>query len=162
MNDQCREVTRLLQDYVDGTLPSRQATAVSLHLQDCPACARRERELRALVAVLASLPRPEPPAGFDDRILAAVPLAHYREMADLRRPRVAVWLEPESLPGWLRSPRTRLAGIVLAAAGAALALGTGREPAWLALVGLVPELLVRLQSLGRRIHAGAPHRETSS
>ena len=162
MNDTCRQVEERLQAYVDGDLPSREATSVYLHLQECPACAAAERELRALVALLDSLPRPEPPPDFDARVLAAVPLDRYREMAHLRRPRVAVWLEPETLPAWVRSRKVRLAGVLAAAAGAALAVTTNTGAAWWAVAGVVPELLMRLQALGRRLWAGEPHHDTHS
>ncbi len=158
----CRDVRARLQDYVDDQLPRRSAMAVYLHLQECDGCAAEERRLRRLIDALAALPQPEPPADFDARILASLPLEHYREMADLRRPRVAVLLEPEFLPAWLRAPLLRGAGIAAAAAGLLVAaLGGGAEWRW-AVVGLVPELLVRLQALGRRFHVGEPQHHSSS
>ncbi|MBA2528950.1 MAG: mycothiol system anti-sigma-R factor [Euzebyales bacterium] len=53
MGDDCREVLRDLQTYLDGECPDDLEALVQRHLEDCPPCLDRtefERELRALIA----------------------------------------------------------------------------------------------------------------
>ena len=74
----CAETQDRLDDYVDGTLGGADLHEVELHLAGCAACAGEERELRALVAGAAALPREISPArdlwpGITDRIAAARP-----------------------------------------------------------------------------------------
>jgi len=101
---------------------------------------------------LESLPEVPVPADFDARILSSIPYAAYRAMEPIRRERVPVYLEETFLPATVRSPVVRMAGLAAAAiAGAGLV--TGGLPDWSVAVcalGLVPELLVRLQRLARR------------
>lgn len=108
---------------------------------------------------LDALPSLEAPADFDASVLASVPYAAYRAMEPLRRERVPVFLEEQFLPAWLRSRATRVTGLVaaagavgawLAGAGAAGQPGEALLPA-VALAGAVPELVVRLQGVGRRL-----------
>lgn len=94
----------MVQDYLDGTLSRTQALQFYLMV-------RREPELRAeleahrsLQHALESLPVPEPPEGFDARILASVPYDRYRNAPP--RPRVA----PEARVGLLARWRAAMAG----------------------------------------------------
>jgi serine/threonine protein kinase len=50
----CDAVSELLLDYVEGGLSSEQAQAVQAHLDECPACAAKCRETRALVGDLSA------------------------------------------------------------------------------------------------------------
>ncbi len=123
-----------------------------LHVRKCEACRSELEELRALVGRLESLPPIPPPPGFDERILAAIPLDAYRAMEPLRRDRVPVFLEEGFLPAFVRSRLTRAGGAALAVLLAA-ALTVGWLPDAAALlfpVTLAPELLVRVQRLARR------------
>jgi len=152
----CPDCRLELQEYLDGTLEKRRSLAVFLHLRDCAACRGEHESLSRVFAALDALPQRTPPAGFDAPVLASVPYAAYRAMEPLRRERVPVYLERGFLPAWLRARGTRVAGLIAAAAcGAAWLAGLG--PSWLPGVvaaGAAPELLVRLQGLGRRL-AGA-------
>lgn len=149
----CPDCRLELQDYLDGTLEKKRSLAVFLHLRDCEACGREHEALSLVFASLDALPAREAPAGFDAVVLAAVPFAAYRAMEPLRRERVPVYLEHGFLPGWVRAGATRVAGLV-AALGAVGVWAAGVGPDWLpvvAVAGVAPELLVRLQGLGRRL-----------
>ncbi len=151
----CPDCRLELQDYLDGTLEKKRSLAVFLHLRDCAACRAEHESLRSVFSALDALPAVEAPADFDATVLAAVPYADYRALEPLRRERVPVYLERGFLPAWLRARATRAAGLVVAAAAGAVWLA-GVGPAWLAGVaalGVAPELLVRLQGLGRRLVA---------
>jgi anti-sigma factor RsiW len=152
-----------MQDYLDETLPGPRATQLFLHVRECSACHRELETFKAMFGMLDTLPAVEPPADFDSRILQAVPYAAYREMAELRRQRVPLILDQEALPVFLRSPATRLGGLAVAAAATA-GLITAQLPdvALTAVVlGALPEVLVRLQQIGRRIYVGAATRQES-
>lgn len=149
----CPDCRLGLQDYLDGTLEKKQSVAVFLHLRECASCRHEHEALRAVFACLDTLPAVEAPADFDAAILASVPYAAYQAMEPLRRERVPVFLEDHFLPAWLRSRVTRAAGLV-AAAGSLGAWLAGPGQAWLlglAVAGALPELLLRLQGVGRRL-----------
>ena len=149
----CPECRLALQDYLDGTLEKKRSLSVFLHLRTCAACRVEHEALQDVFARLDGLPALEAPADFDAVVLASVPYAAYRAMEPLRRVRVPVFLEDGFLPVWLRSPVTRAVGGVAAVAAVAASLAAA-GPGWLALVpviGLLPEALVRLQQVGRRL-----------
>jgi anti-sigma factor RsiW len=52
----CREVLALLDDFVDGTLPEQERTAVARHLEVCPECRTSDARMRALLAKVGALP----------------------------------------------------------------------------------------------------------
>jgi len=148
----CADCQAQLQDYLDGTLPRGLSLELFLHVRKCDVCRGQLEEMRALIGRLESLPPIPPPPGFDERVLAAIPLEAYRRMEPLRRDRVPVFLEESFLPAFVRSPLTRAGGAVLAALLAA-ALTAGWLPDATALllpVTLAPELLVRVQRFARR------------
>lgn len=151
-SEECRECRVQLQAYLDGDLSRERSLAVFLHVRGCAECRSELDELKRLVIGLSNLPSLEVPAGFDEAVLKAVPYDHYREMAPLRSPRVPVYLEEAFLPAAVRAPVVRASGLVVAGV-AALGLLAG----WLPVsggvavaVGLLPEVLVRLQRLARR------------
>ena len=151
----CLDCRDGLQEYLDGTLDKKQSLRFFLHLRECSACQAEQATLRGLFALLDSLPQHEVPADFDDAILASVPYASYLAMEPLRRERVPVYLEEHFLPQFVRSRVTRAVGLGLTVAAVAAALA-GEGAVWLpaaAVVGALPELLVRLQGLGRRVVA---------
>ncbi len=156
----CETTRANMQDYLDETLLGPVATRLFLHVRDCDACCKELDEQKAMFGMLNAMPAIEPPADFDEKILASVPYAAYREMAELRAPRMPVILEEESLPDFVRSGATRAAGLVLAAAtAAALAMSRVPDIAVAAVgLGLLPEALVRVQQLSRRIYVGAVQR----
>jgi len=53
----CADVRERLDDYVDGELAAPELHEVELHLASCAACREEERELRALLAHAAALPK---------------------------------------------------------------------------------------------------------
>jgi len=148
----CAECQHRLQDYLDGGMSKPESMRVFLHLRDCNGCAEEMAQLEHLVGLLEVLPEHEPPADFDAKVLAAVPYDSYKAMAGLRRARVPVFLEEQSLPAWVRARGVRLTGASLAAIALAGQF-TGLLPSWtlVGLVGVMPEMTVALQGLGRRL-----------
>ena len=53
----CVDVRERLDDYVDGELTAPELDEVELHVASCAACREEERELRALLAHAAALPK---------------------------------------------------------------------------------------------------------
>ena len=151
----CHDCREGLQEYLDGTLEKQQSLRFFLHLRECSACEKEHTLLQGMFEMLDNLPHHQVPADFDDAILASVPYAAYLEMEPLRRERVPVYLEEHFLPHFVRSRVTRLSGLgVTAVALVAAVVMDG--PAWLpavGAVGFVPELLVRIQGLGRWVVA---------
>lgn len=152
----CDECQHQLQDYLDGTMSRRESMRLFLHLRDCAACGQELERLQALVGALENLPAREPPADFDARILSAVPYEQYRAMAGIRADRVPVFLEPETLPAWVRARATLVGGATVAAAGLAVRLaGLAGDAALIAVAaGLAPLAAVGLQALARRVVLG--------
>lgn len=149
----CPDCRLELQDYLDGTLEKKRSLAVFLHIRDCDACRLEHEALSLVFSRLDALPALEAPADFDAAVLASVPYASYRAMEPLRRERVPVFLEDSFLPAWVRARATRVGGLVLAAAAAGAWLAVPGQ-AWLpvvAVAGVAPEALRRLQGLGRRL-----------
>lgn len=151
----CVECQQSLQDYLDGGLGKPESMRVFLHVRDCGDCSRELARHEQLVAMLESLPGREPPADFDARILASVPYDSYRAMAGLRRARVPVFLEQESIPAWLRGRTLRLSGAAVAAVALA-ARWTGLVPdtaltVAVAAAGLAPEIILTIQGMARRL-----------
>lgn len=156
----CGKCRDQLQEYLDGTLDKKAGLSVFLHMRDCAPCQAEHDRLVELFQLLDGLPDHEPPADFDEKILASIPYEGYKAMEGIRRERVPVYLEEEFLPAFVRSALTRGVGVGLAIAAAAVQ-GLLEGPAILGGVvalGVVPELLVRLQGIGRRIALVQQHR----
>ena len=101
----CESVLDRLDDYADGCLGEAEFQELELHLHGCAACRREERELRALLAEAAALPREVAPPrdlwpGIAERIKTPRRVVPFR-------------------PGWLRAGP----GALAAAAAVVLALG---------------------------------------
>ena len=80
----CARVRSRLSEWLDGELDPASARAVSSHLAECAACARRVEELQAISGLLAELPRlaaPEP--------VAPAVLDRLEMEAETRRPALA-------------------------------------------------------------------------
>jgi anti-sigma factor RsiW len=160
----CHDCRDGLQEYLDGTLVKQQSLRFFLHLRDCSSCQEDHAQLKMMFEMLDTMPACEVPADFDDAILASVPYASYKEMEPLRRERVPVYLEEHFLPQLVRSRVTRWSGLGVTVASVAATFALN-GPAWLpaaAAVGLVPELLVRMQGLGRRVVAMGSARRAES
>ena len=149
---ECTECLDGLQEYLDGTLEKTRSLQFFLHLRDCAACQVEHDTLQVLYGMLDSLPQHDVPADFDEKILASVPYEAYKAMEPIRRERIPVYFEEEFLPAFVRSPWTRGVGVAVGASGlVAGQLVSGLETISLvSLLGLLPEVLVRLQGLGRR------------
>ena len=149
----CQDCRDGLQEYLDGTLEKKHSLRFFLHLRDCSDCQEEHAALQSMFEMLDNLPSQAVPADFDDAILASVPYAAYQEMEPLRRERVPVYLEEHFLPQIVRSRVTRWSGLGVTGAAVVAAVmleGSAFLPA-VAVAGVVPELLVRLQGLGRRV-----------
>jgi anti-sigma factor RsiW len=146
---QCRDS---LQEYLDGTLEKKISLQLFLHLRDCEECQQEHDQLQNMFQLMDSLPDLPLPEDFDQKILASVNIEGYRAMESIRRERVPVFLEEAFLPAAVRSRVTRLSGATVAvlALGAQFAFAGPEYLSAVAVVGLVPELLVRLQGIGRR------------
>ncbi len=68
----CRNAQAKLSALLDGELPGREALMVREHLLRCGRCSEEWRALRALKLALSGLPDVEPPAGLEERLIAAV------------------------------------------------------------------------------------------
>jgi len=66
---ECRDITLLLDDYLDGRLDTARRGSMQAHLQGCPACRRRQEQAAALLAALRTLPAPAPRPGFLEQAL---------------------------------------------------------------------------------------------
>ncbi|MFH1842992.1 MAG: zf-HC2 domain-containing protein [bacterium] len=151
-SDGCSQLTSKLQDYVDGTLPKAESMELFLHLRDCSPCQHELAELEQVLEKLNTLPQHEVPADFNSRILTSIPYQAYKDMEPLRRDRLPVFLEEDFLPAAIRSVQTRLAGGLVS-----LLTTAGLAASWLpdyafvvAICGIIPEAMVRLQRLARK------------
>ena len=67
----CVELVELLTEYLEGTLPSDEVTAIDEHLRDCDACQTYLDQLRATISMLGQLPAPTLSEDTVDALLAA-------------------------------------------------------------------------------------------
>lgn len=65
----------LLQDLVDGALPTTAVARIEAHLGDCAHCSRELESWRQVAVGLGALDRFAPAQGFDDRVMRAVGLS---------------------------------------------------------------------------------------
>ncbi|HEV8533574.1 MAG TPA: zf-HC2 domain-containing protein [Methylomirabilota bacterium] len=78
----CHETRERLSELLDEALLARERTDVEAHLAGCPECRRELERLRATVSLLARVEPVRAPAGFVDRVMAAVrPVPWYRRLA---------------------------------------------------------------------------------
>jgi putative zinc finger protein len=78
----CHETRERLSELLDEALPARERADVEGHLAGCPECRRELERLRATVSLLARVEPVRAPAGFVDRVMAAVrPVPWYRRLA---------------------------------------------------------------------------------
>lgn len=152
-SDRCRGFSDRYQEYLDGTLPKQESLELFLHVRECAACHQRLEQTKQVFHLLDSLPPVPVAENFNEKILSSVPYHVYKSMAPLRQERLPVFLEEEFLPAPLRATTTRAAGGALAALTAGgLAISWLPAAAGLVVVaGLLPEVLVRLQTAARRL-----------
>ena len=78
----CHETRERLSELLDEALAARERADVDAHLAGCPECRRELERLRATVSLLARVEPVRAPAGFVDRVMAAVrPVPWYRRLA---------------------------------------------------------------------------------
>ncbi|HEX3594616.1 MAG TPA: zf-HC2 domain-containing protein, partial [Polyangiaceae bacterium] len=103
----CRQVTALLDAFLDGELPPEGVFEVEEHLSTCGACEERERFESALRSSMkrVTLSAARPSAGFDARLAGA-----------LRAERERILEQKEAAAPPSRSRRTAMLPLLLAAA----------------------------------------------
>jgi len=69
----CAELEILICDYVDGTLPAAEMSAVKRHLDECPSCAELARDSAAAVGFMQRAADVEPPPELITKILFDAP-----------------------------------------------------------------------------------------
>jgi hypothetical protein len=139
----CTQLSEAAPELALGILPGDERAAALAHLDDCPRCRREVNSLAGLADQLSLLaPRTEPPAGFEERVLASLP----------RSPTV---LRPE------RRRRTTRAAVAVLALAACIALalvvrwgGSSSAPAFAAEQMRTPNGTVVGQVL---VHREQPH-----
>jgi hypothetical protein len=110
----CEELTQLLPDLVDGTLPPDLVAEAEAALAQCPDCQREleaARQVRTfLVALQAEYADLHVPAGFETRLLMRVHEQHHGlELFDLSSKAFGMWLiELLNLIGALLDPGSAL------------------------------------------------------
>jgi anti-sigma factor RsiW len=159
----CTETRTQLQAYLDKTLSRKESMALFLHVRECRGCNEELEAMERLYGLLGGLPSIVPPEDFDARVLDSVPYEAYKAMEPLRRERMPVILDEETLPAFIRAGATRAVGGLLAVL-TAVGLATDALPggwATLGLAGALPEALVRLQSASRRIYTGVMQRSSA-
>ena len=118
----CEELTELLPDLVDGTLPDALQAEAEAALAQCPDCQREleaARQIRTLFAALqAENVQLQVPAGFEVRLLARVHRQHGGlDLLDLSSRAFLMWvldlinligglINPASMPGTTGSQAT--------------------------------------------------------
>lgn len=102
-----------IQRHLMGELSAEQSAGVLAHLSQCATCQEAASEWQALFSGIRTLPVPSPSVGFEDRVMARVPVdAIARVYATEQRP----WLAriQDHVSGWM--PRTRRSWIALGSA----------------------------------------------
>jgi anti-sigma factor RsiW len=96
----CADVEILLADYVDGTLPSEQNSALEVHLSECMACAELARDSAAAVAFMERAAVVQVPPELVTRILFELTAGSSRSVIrqSLVRRLFGRWLEPVLQP----------------------------------------------------------------
>lgn len=67
----CREIVQIVNDYVEGALPTAEAEAVELHLNLCDGCTAYLEQLRLSIALTGELPPDALPPELEDELCAA-------------------------------------------------------------------------------------------
>lgn len=66
----CRDVTELVSDYIERSLPPQRRFGVWLHLLRCGACPCYIDQMRKTMQLLARGRFASPPSEFEDRLIA--------------------------------------------------------------------------------------------
>lgn len=109
------DIRARMADYLEGDLRLEDRALFDAHLDACEQCAQELEELQAAIALLRSLPDPEPPPNFVDAVMRRVRAGEGRpSVVD----RVREWISSLATPGFA-IPATAVA----AALGIALLTG---------------------------------------
>lgn len=65
----CREITKLVTDYVEGALTLGDRLRFQLHIGMCRRCREYLRQMKLTAASLGRLPKPELPADVEEELL---------------------------------------------------------------------------------------------
>jgi Putative zinc-finger len=107
----CRRVTGLLSNHLEGHLGERVASAVAAHLEDCPACRGRRDAFLATEVDLRELPELPLPSGLHDRVIVHWTAALEAPASNWRRRRLA--LSPPAAARWAPLGATAVLAVVL-------------------------------------------------
>lgn len=66
----CKEITQLVTEYVEGTLPLRDRIRFQLHIGMCRHCRAYLRQMRLTAKTLGYLPEPELPPDVESELLS--------------------------------------------------------------------------------------------
>ena len=97
----CAEFEILLADYVDGTLPSAQKSALEAHSGECAACAELAQDVTGATAFIERASVLEPPQELVTRILFEIPQANRtasKEKVQGLWRRIVGWFQPVLQP----------------------------------------------------------------
>lgn len=117
----CRAFTERLDEYLEGTLPSRERGTAAAHLRDCGACQRHIARAQALRAALRDLPAPSARPGFFEEALVRaqgtraarrLPWSYMTGAAIAAS--LALWIGAGRLPDMLHTPATKSIGVTIA------------------------------------------------
>lgn len=92
----CADVEEMLADYVDQTLPDRDAASLKAHFAVCPACSALAADAAAAVAFMDRAALVEPPPELVNRILFEIGTGGNRQMVKppLAQRLFGKWLQP--------------------------------------------------------------------
>ncbi len=86
------DIRHKLSDYIDGSIPAGEKTAIEEHLKTCSLCSDALRELQKTVEHIKTIEEVAPPAWMTQKIMANV-----REVSQLRKGFFARWFLPLSV-----------------------------------------------------------------
>jgi hypothetical protein len=64
----CKKTLKLLNEYIDDSLPWQESEKIDLHLRVCSPCSQELHQLKSLQQIIRSLNRIEPPCDLDLRM----------------------------------------------------------------------------------------------
>jgi len=114
----CRQVKKLVMDYLDSTLPAAQSCELELHLQHCARCREGVESMRVVGETLRNLPQQQASADFWERLEARLP--QRLSLSDRLVARLEEWLQ-------LPTRRWAMAGVGLAIASLLIFVTVKRE-----------------------------------
>jgi anti-sigma factor RsiW len=127
----CAELEILLCDYMDGTLPAGQKTALQGHLAACSSCAQFAKDVAGATAFIETVPAAEPPRELVTRILDSIPARRQKHSE-----RASWWRR--LWDGWVLQPRFAL-GLAMTILSISMFASLGRfEPKQLSATALEP------------------------